>query len=97
MKKLIKRWLGIDDIERKIDYINDTINNLVNIGIDTDFNAQTQIIICSKLNGGQVRIISSYFTNIKDLENFVDNIKAKFRTEVAQYDVPNNLRKYLYS
>lgn len=95
LMKKIRDWLGITAIDSLAMENSVAIKNLVEIGVDFHLSSQSTIIILSRLNGGQVRIISARFDSLKDLAVLVENLEQRYSTRNVVWDVPNQLREYL--
>lgn len=89
LKNKIRKWLGILGIEQEIRDNTRMIKDLVEIGVDVNFREQSTVIILSKLKGGQVRLIPSYFKDMNEMEQLVKGLKASYNTtKDAIFDMP---------
>lgn len=99
LKKIIQRWLGIDKLGTLV-YEQDkllkktvyTIENLVTIGVDVGFVEQTQIVIMTKLGGGQVHILDFKFDSLMELDQYVRHLRDRFNTSSVVWDLPKGYR-----
>lgn len=95
LKRRLRKWLGVDKLATENMLLTQTIENLVNIGVDVHFKSPHMILIYSKLNGGQLRHIDADFKDIRDLQRFVGDLKARFRTNIDTWDTPPQMRGFL--
>jgi hypothetical protein len=72
------------------------MKDIVGIGIDVKgyHKDADEIIIFSGVNGGVLRHISVRFGNLQELEGFVRELKARFRTSRTYLDVPHELDRW---
>jgi len=93
IKIWLQKWLGILVVADKLDRLVKLHHDLVNIGVDVHFKQPHMILIYSKLNGGQIRHIEADFTNIRELEDFIRELKMRFMTEKITIDAPNEFKR----
>ena len=84
----IARWLGIDKQRMDIDTLLNEYNNLVSIGVDVHFKSPHMILVYSDLGGGQLRHIEASFDNLKELTEFVNSLRLRFKTNRVIFDSP---------
>lgn len=65
LRNIIRRWLGLGELFMGVD-------------ISGSQKDQSTIVIVSRLNGGSVRIISSYFGSIQEIENLTKELKNRY-------------------
>ena len=99
LRKKLYNLLNMEDIhnhiyrhENEIKKLEKLTNDLVSIGVDVNFKEPHMILIYSRLNGGQIREIPAQFDNLRDLEEFVKELKERYRTKVETWDKPPTLR-----
>ena len=63
IKQIIRRWLGLGNMF---------------IGVDVGIKDETCVIICSKLNGGQIRICDIRFGNYTELKAFISEVQHRY-------------------
>lgn len=101
----LKRWLGIDDLSNKIAKIDSKLNSEIDriekrtedlVAIDTDlvFRGDSRIIISTKLNGGQVRIIEAHFVSIGEFMKLYEELVHRYNTSKTVTDVPMGIRRF---
>jgi len=81
----LRKFLKINFLEREIDQINIWIEKQTEMAVDVNFYEQSQIIILSKLKGGQIRIIPAHFDCFIDLENFARSLKQEYKIKQINY------------
>lgn len=87
---LQKRVLSAEnDILNTNSLFSSQISNLSSMGMDVNFNGQSTIIIVSKIDGGQVRIIDTHFKSGKELKETTKYIEESYGSR-AILDTPNN-------
>ena len=86
LRNKLRKWLGIEENCRLIQENSETIKNLVSIGVDVHFKEPHMILIYSKLRGGQIRHIPVRLDNIRDLQNLVQELKNRYKTNVETWD-----------
>lgn len=98
IKRKIKKWLGIYEIEKTqrllhndIKEIKETISDLVSIGVDVHFKSPHMILIYSKLNGGQLKHIEADFQSIRELKELVSELRHRYKTKMMTIDKPYNM------
>lgn len=110
IKKIIQHWLDISDMQISIQHLNrrsneavDDINkldrrttDLVSIGVDVHFKEPHMILIYSRLNGGQIREISADFRDMRELQQFVEELKNRFNTRMVTVDRPMGMNKRFF-
>ena len=64
IKDMIRKWLGFDEMFMGID-----------IGTKRH---QSAIVIVSRLNGGQVRIIDSHFKSMSEVKEVVSSLRERY-------------------
>ena len=64
IKNVIRKWLGFDEMFMGID-----------IG---GGKTQSAIVIVSRLNGGQVRIIDSHFKSMSEVKEVVSSLRERY-------------------
>ena len=89
-------WLGVDDLVSKYYPLSRRVlaqeiltKNLVNIGVDVHFKEPHMILIYTRLNGGMIKEIPAHFDNMKQLQEVVGMLKAKFNTDIVSVDAPS--------
>lgn len=96
LKRKLRKWLGLDKdvqlLKTDLKNLEDTMKDLVNIGVDVHFKEPHMILIYSRLNGGQLRHIDADFKNLKDLDLFVCELRGRFNTSRETWDVPRHAR-----
>lgn len=88
VKSRLRRWLGIERHEDRLDDLNQLYSDLVSIGVDVHFKEPHMILIYSRLKGGQLRHIDANFESLAELNDFVKWLKEKYKTEKTTWDVP---------
>lgn len=63
LKQRIRKWLGFGEMF---------------IGIDVGIKDETCVIICSKLNGGQIKIEDIKFGSYTELKAFIREIQQRY-------------------
>lgn len=63
IKQRIRKWLGFGEMF---------------IGVDVGIKDETCIIICSKLNNGQIRILDIRFGNYGELKEFIKEVQQRY-------------------
>ena len=63
IKNKIRKWLGLSEMF---------------MGVDLGYRDESCIIICSRLKGGQVRIIDTRFGNYTEMEKKVKILQAQY-------------------
>lgn len=82
MRKAIKKWLGIESIEDKVDEMAKLRESLIPIGIGIRQGNQTHsILIYSETLGRRSYRILSNFKDIDELEDFIEWIVRRFELE----------------
>jgi len=83
IKNAIRKWLGFDKIFMGID-----------IGSGK---TQSAIVIVSRLNGGQVRIIDSYFRSMSEVEETARSLRERYgiSRRASYIDYPYGAREDL--
>lgn len=69
LKQKIRLWLGVANSESHIRRLEILTQDLVNIGVDVQFNGQSMILIYSKLKGGQLLHIDADFKDMQELKH----------------------------
>ncbi len=105
LRNKLREFLGIDswvaEIEAKIDAKEKSIlyevkrlhQNLTGIGIDVNvMHDPTTIVIISKLNGGQVKIIETGINDQRHLRSVIEQVEAMYGNNNKVYDMPRGLR-----
>ena len=109
LKNKITKWLGIEEdriniscnrgdiieLRKEMRFMKDVYSNLVNIGVDVHFREPSMILVYSKLNGGQLRHIPAKFENLKELNDFVQLVKAEYNAKDVIFDAPPSARMIL--
>lgn len=85
VRNKLRKFLKISILEREVDQINVWIEKQTAMAIDVNFYEQSQIIILSKLKGGQIHIIPAHFDHLIDLENFVKNLRQEYKIKQINY------------
>ena len=67
----------------KLDFVT---KNLVSIGVDVHFKEPHMILIYSRLGGGQLREIRVHFKDLRELEDLVRELKARYATDYVIID-----------
>lgn len=93
IKYKLRQWLGVEENTQSIKCLNELYGNLVSIGVDVHFKEPHMILIYSKLNGGQLRHIEASFDNLYQLNNFVKDLRERFRTDRETWDFPCGVSK----
>jgi len=90
LKNRLRSWLGININEDRLDKLDELYSGLTSIGVDVSPTRKSPhtVIVLSKLNGGQVRIIDTHFGTLKELEEFCKWLKEKYRAENNVVDRP---------
>jgi hypothetical protein len=96
LKRLLRRWLGIDQNSEDINGLNNLYRNLASIGVDVHFKEPHMILVYSRLNGGQLRHISAEFASLQDLNAFVKRLESEFRTTRTTWDLPRGMDRRLF-
>lgn len=101
---MLCEWLGVEYAQRRLEYlkaenktINLKLNNLIDgnnrlstIGVDLNFQGQSQIIILTKLNGGGIRFVNVNFKDAKHLEHTVKDLQYRFQSfDAPTFDTAN--------
>ena len=83
IKDMIRKWLGFDEMFMGID-----------IGTKR---YQSAIVIVSRLNGGQVRIIDSYFRSMSEVEETARSLRERYgiSRRASYIDYPYGAREDL--
>lgn len=96
LKRKLRKWIGLDgDVESlkaNMKSLENTMQDLVSIGVDVHFKEPHMILIYSRLNGGQLRHIDADFKDIRDLDEFVRALRDRFKTSRETWDVPRAAR-----
>jgi len=85
IRNRLRKFLKISVLEREVDQINIWIEKQMRMAVDVNFHEQSQIIILSKLKGGQIHIIPVHFDHLVDLENFVERVKQEYKIKQINY------------
>lgn len=93
IKRKLRQWLGVEKNAQDIKCLNGLYGNLVNIGVDVHFKEPHMILIYSRLNGGQLRHVEADFKNLRDLDDFVRELKARYRTDRETWDTPRGMMR----
>jgi hypothetical protein len=102
LRKVIRKWLGVEKIQtelrinerqicsvqRGIIRLNDLTKNLVTMGVDVHFTTPSMILVYSRIKGGQIREIRADFETMRDLADFVEEMKQRFNTDKVVIDTP---------
>lgn len=103
IKVKVQQWLGIIEMDLRIrDARNDIsridrrTTDLVSIGVDVHFKEPHMILIYSRLNGGQLREIRADFKDMRELQQFVEELKNRFNTRFVTVDRPQGIGKRLF-
>lgn len=95
IKRRLRKFLGVDQVESRIDEMEVLYENLVSIGVDVRFNGeQSMILIYSRLKGGQIREIPVRFNNLIELNDLVCRLKREYKTSSETWDVPHRIRSF---
>lgn len=98
LKRKLREWLGVDQdvltLKTHIDNLYELNKDLVSIDVDVHFKNPHMILIYTRLNGGQLRHVEADFKDIKELTNFVRDLKRRFHTTRGIYDSPPHLKQY---
>lgn len=105
LKNKLREFLGIDSLvleikktlsekERSILHHVDVLHqNLTGIGIDVNvMRDPTTIVIISKLNGGQVKIVETGINDQRHLRSVIEQIEAMYGNNNKVYDKPRGSR-----
>ncbi len=102
IKNKLRKYLGINEVNKKITSLNHRINylstqykDLVSIGIDVHFKSPHMILIYSKINGGQLKHIDVNFKDLQELLKLVKELKERYNTKVTTYDVPPSMKYFI--
>ena len=63
LKRAIRKWLGLGESF---------------IGVDMGYRDQSCIVVVSRLNNGQVRIIDSRFESIAEMERLIRDLQQRY-------------------
>lgn len=82
--------------EESIARLSQQLQAQMSLGVDLAPHEQSQIVLLSRLGGGQVRIISTHFKHLHHLEEAVKRLQAEFgiRDEFVLRDMPRGMRPY---
>ena len=97
VKRLLQRWLGVEQNSEDIKGLNNLYRNLASIGVDVHFREPHMILVYSHINGGQLRHINAEFANLQELNAFVKRLEAEFRTSRTTWDLPHGMDRRLFS
>lgn len=93
---MLSNWLGLVEMRRDIDRVRKDVNAASAIGVDVSFYDTTQIIIVSKVQGGQVRIIPVSLNNLKQIEECVKSIENRYSIKnTPVWDAAPEHQRYL--
>jgi hypothetical protein len=87
----LREWIGVDKQEIRINNLDSLYKDLASIGVDVHFREPHMILIYSRLNGGQIREVRADFTNMKELEDFVRELKSRYNTSHVVSDLPHGM------
>lgn len=93
LKAKLRHWLEIDELAREVTKLNQVMADLVNIGVDVHFKEPHMILIYSRLNGGQIREVRADFKDMRELMEFVREMKARFNTRSEIWDAPQMVQQ----
>jgi len=93
LRTKLRMWLGIYNNDCKINRLNNLYKDLIFIGVDVHFKSPHMILIYSPLKGGQIREIKADFKNMKDLNDFVLELRNRFNTDNITFDLPIHLQR----
>jgi hypothetical protein len=96
IRNMLRKWLGIEENSTAIQINKNTIKDLVSIGVDVHFKEPHMVLIYSKLKGGQIKHIPVGFENIQDLENLIDMLRCKYKTDSVVLDVPHGYTGFFH-
>lgn len=88
IRRKLRQWLGVEKNTQDIKCLSELYGNLVNIGVDVHFKEPHMILIYSRLNGGQLRHIEADFKDLRQLDELVRELKARYRTDRETWDPP---------
>jgi hypothetical protein len=91
IKNKLRKWLGVESQESHIRRLEVLTRDLVSIGVDVHFKEPHMILIYSRLNGGQIREIRADFRDIRELQQFVEELRNRFNTRTVTYDRPRGM------
>ena len=94
IRQKIRLWLGVQNNEHKINRLNELYSDLVAIGADVHVRDNNMIFIFSNLRGGQIRHIPMRFDTIKELDEFVRMLKARYRTKRCVIDALLGIKQF---
>lgn len=75
-----------------LEKFTEDLHDLAHVGVDVHFKSPHMILVYTKLNGGQIHHIDAEFKTIKELRDFIQSLKARFRTELGTTDWPRSMR-----
>lgn len=71
LKNKLRCWLEIDRLEYSIDKIAQQLGEATATALDVHYKSNSIIIVASRLQGGNVRIVDADFDNLKHLREWV--------------------------
>jgi hypothetical protein len=95
LKNKLRLWLGVESLNSKVNRLDNLYADLVSIGVDVHFKEPHMILIYSRLNGGQIREVRANFNNLKELNEFVRELKQRYATNHEIWDFPQGFNKNL--
>jgi len=98
LKLLIKKYLGITELESGHCLLRKQFENVTRIDSDVGMRGDTLIIITSTLANGRVEIIHKRFENLKKFENFVRVLQDHYgvRGRNLNLDLPQCVDRELF-
>lgn len=94
IKMKLRKWLGIQWNEEQIFKTNRRfayqIAELTALSADVNIHSESSIIIVSRIGGGRVKIITSYFSGLKDLTEFMKYCEMRYGAKTSMIDAPRN-------
>jgi hypothetical protein len=82
----------IKKADQRITSLETFVQDIVNLGVDVHFKTPHMILIYTRLGGGQIREIEAQFEDLKALDEFVRELRTRFRTNNVTVDMPFGLR-----
>jgi hypothetical protein len=83
--------MEISLLKRKVDSLEKFYQDVVHIGVDVHFKSPHMILIYTRLGGGQIREIEANFENLRELNQFCQQLKSAFRTDQMTIDLPHGI------
>ena len=101
-KERLKKWLqrkllsflGLYQLRGRVKELERLNKDLVNIGVDVHFKEPHMILIYTKLGGGQIRHVEASFKSLRELNEFVRELRERYHTNAVTYDLPRGMRRY---